>query len=170
MNKLLGRKQCNPLPPHDSGEKLANDFGEFFINKIEKIHSELASQHLDKPVLTSSDSPMYDNTLSEFSPVSTDDVKSILHKSSLKSCELDPVPSWIVRESEDELIPVIQSIINWSFSESTMPEEYKLAILSPRIKKLGLALILNSYRPVSNLQFVSKLIERSAVIQIVSHM
>ena len=170
MNKLLGRKQCNPLPPHDSDEQLANDFGEFFVKKIEKIHSELASQRLDNTVSAGSDSPLYANTLSEFSPVTTDDVKCILHKSSLKSCELDPLPSWMVRESEDELIPVIRSIINLSFTESTVPEEYKLAILGPRIKKLGLALILNSYRPVSNLQFVSKLIERSVVIQIVGHM
>ena len=158
------------MPPHDSDEELANEFGEFFIDKIEKIHSELASQQPDKCVPDNSESVEIESVLSEFSPVSEDDVKCMIHKSSLKSCELDPVPSWIIRQIEDELIPVICSIINLSFEESTMPDEYKLALLCPRIKKLGLSLILNSYRPVSNLQFVSKLIERSVVSQIVGHM
>ncbi len=51
-----------------------------------------------------------------------------------------------------------------------MPEEYKLALLLPHLKKLGLELIKRNYRPVSNLPYVSKLIERCVCYQLVDHM
>ncbi len=50
------------------------------------------------------------------------------------------------------------------------PDDWKLAIILPLIKKLGLELIFKSYRPVSNLQFVSKVTEKAAEIQISNHM
>ena len=97
-------------------------------------------------------------------------MRKLIRRSSIKSCELDPIPTWLLRLCEDELIPVITVIINRSQMSSTMPDEYKLAILRPLIKKMGLALILNSYRPISNLQFVSKIVERSVASQVVDHM
>ncbi len=51
-----------------------------------------------------------------------------------------------------------------------MPYEYKLAILRPLLKKIGLALLLPNYRPVSNLQYISKVVERSVAVQLVGHM
>ena len=169
VNNILGRKQKAPLPPHESAEQLANDFGDFFESKVEKIHASLDSDGPDS-VSVWAEIPSYKTLLSEFSPVTHDDVRKYMHKTSIKCCEMDPVPTWLVRQCEDELIPLISELINLSLVTSTMPDEYKLAILRPGLKKLGIMLILNSYRPISNLQYVSKIVERSVVTQIVGHM
>ena len=49
------------------------------------------------------------------------------------------------------------------------PDQFKEALIVPLLKKLGLELIEKNYRPVSNLQFISKLCERAAGNQLVGH-
>ncbi len=51
-----------------------------------------------------------------------------------------------------------------------MPTSLKKAIIKPMLKKLCLALINKNYRPVSNLAFLSKLIEAVVVLQLVDHL
>ena len=45
----------------------------------------------------------------------------------------------------------------------------KVAHLKPLIKKMGLDLVFKSFCPVSNLSYVSKLVERFAADQLVDH-
>ena len=53
----------------------------------------------------------------------------------------------------------------------SVPKELKRAFLTPLIKKIILdAEILKNYRPVSNLLFLSKLIERIVCVQLVNHL
>ncbi len=51
-----------------------------------------------------------------------------------------------------------------------MPNDLKLGIIKPLLKKLGLDLVKENYRPVSNLPFLGKLIERIVTLQIVDHL
>ncbi len=51
-----------------------------------------------------------------------------------------------------------------------MSERLILAILKPHLKKTGLEIIKANFRPVSNLPYASKLIERAVVNQLVQHM
>ena len=51
------------------------------------------------------------------------------------------------------------SIVNASLQSSTMPANMKSALVHPLLKKLGLPLIKKNYRPVSNLSYISKVIE-----------
>ena len=70
----------------------------------------------------------------------------------------------------DSLLPVITKIINLSLSTGYFSDEWKCAIVNPLLKKPGLDLIFKNYRPVSNLQFVSKLTERAVYEQVHLHM
>ena len=45
----------------------------------------------------------------------------------------------------------------------------KLAIIRPLIKKVGLELIANNYRRVSNLSFLSKILEKTTLNQLMEH-
>ena len=50
------------------------------------------------------------------------------------------------------------------------PDFHKHAVVFPRLKKPSLDVNdLNSYRPISNLSFVSKLVERVAACRFVDH-
>ena len=48
-------------------------------------------------------------------------------------------------------------------------EEWKVAIIHPLLKKLGLDLISSNYRPVSNLPLLSKVVEKAALKQFIKH-
>ena len=50
------------------------------------------------------------------------------------------------------------------------PDECKTALVKPLLKKLGLELVFPSFRPVSNLPFISKFTEKASVNQLSDHM
>ena len=58
-------------------------------------------------------------------------------RSSKKSCSLDPVPTSLVVECMDELLPVITLIINLSLQSGHFPEVWKEAVVTPLLKKCG---------------------------------
>ena len=80
------------------------------------------------------------------------------------------MPTSLVVSMVDELLPSITRILNSSLSLGHFPEEWKAAIVDPRLKKAGQAASLPNLRPVSNLRFVSKLTERAVSDQTVVHL
>ena len=65
---------------------------------------------------------------------------------------LDPIPTWILKEHIDVLLPTITKIVNMSLATSTFPSQFKSAIVKPLLKKSSLdPENLKNYRPVSNL-------------------
>ena len=68
------------------------------------------------------------------------------------------------------MAPVLTVIVNTSLSCADFTPELKRAFVTPLIKKLIFDCeIFKNYRPVSNLSFVSKLIERIICVQLVDH-
>ncbi|KAF7654004.1 hypothetical protein LDENG_00075870, partial [Lucifuga dentata] len=87
------------------------------------------------------------------------------------TCILDPIPSNLFKE----LFPVLSSsvlrIINMSLSVGSVPSAFKTAIVKPLLKKQNTdPQILYNYRPISNLPFMSKLLERAVANQITDHL
>ena len=79
---------------------------------------------------------------------------------STKSSKLDVLPTKVLKEIIKSLLPLLTKIINLLLTEGLFVEEWKVAIIHPLLKKLGLDLISKNYRPVSNLSFLSKVVER----------
>ncbi len=102
-------------------------------------------------------------------PATEEEIKSILLKSPTTSCELNPIPTWLLKVCIDELLPLITEIANLSLSTAIMPKSQKIAIIKPYLKKIILELIIKNYRPVSNLSFLSKTIERVVVKRLIPH-
>ena len=108
-------------------------------------------------------------SLSDFSPVSINEIESIIKKSNNKCCSVDPIPSWLLKACLPSLLPIITNIVNQSLT-SIMPSSYKEAILTPILKKPDLNTEdLKNYRPISNLSYVSKLIEKVIAKQITNY-
>ncbi len=168
VNKLLHRKAETPLPSHTSLEELAERFADFFSDKIMKIREKLLPQrgtfcetHMSGSI------PL----LTEFQEASEEEVKKLIKESAPKSCQLDPVPTWLLKECLSSLLPVITRIVNLSLSSSVVPEKLKEALLSPLIKKALMdSELLKNFRPVSNLAFISKIIEKVVASRTISHM
>ncbi len=168
INTLLHRKKKSPLPNHDSEKGLADDFIDFFSSKIQKIRDQLDIQTV--PYSCSFPDEKCGVEFTEFKPLSEADIRKIILQSSNSSCELDPVPVWLLKDYLDHILPIITSIVNSSYDLAVMPEKLKYAILRPLLKKIGLELILNHFRPVSNLSFLSKVVEKGAAIQLKDYM
>ena len=68
------------------------------------------------------------------------------------------------------LITPITSIINLSLTEGSFPSQFKSAHVSPFLKKPSLNKdSMKNYRPVSNLSFLSKVLEKVVVNQLNTH-
>jgi len=66
--------------------------------------------------------------------------------------------------------PIITTLCNVSFRSATLPASQKQAVVLPRLKKPTLdPNNLSTYRPISNLSFLSKLIEHSVARRSVTH-
>ena len=99
------------------------------------------------------------------------EVWKIICKSPAKSCMLDPIPTWLIKESRSELLPVMTNIINSSLRSSQVPKSTKSAVVTPLLKKFTLNPdILKNYRPVSNLSYISKLLERVVAKRLTDYM
>lgn len=68
------------------------------------------------------------------------------------------------------ILPVITDIVNRSLDCAIMPEMLKIAQIRPRLKKANLDdEIFKNFRPVSNLAFVSKVIEKAVSFHLIEH-
>ena len=69
----------------------------------------------------------------------------------------------------DVLLNPISDIVNSSLQEGSFSDSWKCAVVTPLIKKKGMDLAYKSYRPVSNLPFLSKCIEKAGLNKYVDH-
>ena len=171
--RLLNLQVDKALPPHMDARVLANEMGEYFVRKINAIRSELnADDHSATSGASSliTTAPSSNGTeFSEFTLLSEESVRRIA-ASSIKTCVLDPLPSSILTFCLDELLPVLTKIVNLSLESGVFAEDWNNASVHPLLKKAGLQLINMNFRPVSNLQFTSKITEKAVAIQMQNHM
>ena len=160
LNSLLSRHAPTTLPSTDSTKPstLASSFLDHFRDKITKLSASFP------PMPTFMPDPLptpFPPVLSHFAPATTAEVQAAINKSSNSSCTLDVIPTFLLKACLDSLLVPITSIVNLSLSESTFPSPYKHAIVRPLLKKPSLPRDdLSSYRPISNLNFISKIVER----------
>ena len=156
VNNLTGTKQENPLPAEDN---LPDKFASFFLEKITKIRKGL--DHI-LPYKPWPHSQPTDN-LTHFTPLTDKDVYNLIHRSSGKLCELDPIPGSLFKSTAHTLVLLIGNIINKLLSTGVFLIVWKGAVVKPLLEKPGLECLFKNYRPVSNLPTISKLIKKGAI-------
>ena len=129
---LTGTKAQNPMPDNTGDEKLANNFANYFIQKIQKIWDNLDDYPKFKPRRDSTITP-----LKKFEPTTGDEVTKIIKKMKTKSCELDFLPTLLLKEALPYVINTITSIMNVSLEQGVFPDSWKIAIIRPLLKKTG---------------------------------
>ena len=102
-----------------------------------------------------------DLVLSNLRPCTTEEKKKIVSKSPSKSYSLDPIPTELLEQCSDTLLPVIKDIINIFIGQGTVPDLFKVAHVKPLLKKVNFNPDdMKNYRPISNVSFISKLTEK----------
>ena len=92
-------------------------------------------------------------------------------KSATKSCSLDPIPTDIIKRHIATLVPVITRLVNAFLAKGVVPKSFKRALVTPLLKKSTLdPQVHKNYRPVSNLPFISKVLERVVLRRLLDYL
>ena len=106
-----------------------------------------------------------------FRPVSKETVCNLVLKSPTRSCALGPIPTGLLKACIDSLVPLINRVVNESLESGPVCGVFKQAVVTPLSKKPNLdSDMLKNYRPVSNLPFISKIIEKAVLTQLQEHL
>ena len=85
--------------------------------------------------------------------------------------QLDVIPTDLLKECSEELGPIITTLINYSLAELCFPSIFKNAHVRPLLKKPSLPPeYLDNYSPISNLNFISKILEKVVASRMNSHL
>ena len=172
---LTGATSSYPLPTNYPFEKLPELFSEYFTNKIHIIRSEFDNSVTMNTNTTSDKSDTLNNSsnykLDVFRPVTEEEVKKIILKAKPTSCNLDPIPTHFFLEIVDEILSTLTLLINDSLENGFFPDSLKSAVIKPLLKKTTLDQNdFKNYRPVSNLSFLSKVLERVVLDQLFEYL
>ncbi len=170
VDSLLHQKGKPKLPSSQTHQELADNFNDFFVSKIVKIRASFPDEDSLCGINTTNPSDTVPPILDIFYPASDEEVEKLIRSSPSKHCDLDPIPTWILKEHLNLLLPAITKIVNLSLETSTFPPQFKNAFVKPLLKKASLdPENLKNYRPVSNLTFLSKIIEKVAAARLKEH-
>ena len=168
---------------YGSNFNLATSFNNFFIEKVNSvqdyIEKEKEAYQIHENTLNVFDSndscsagPSRSGSqyLSEFRLCDIDELREIVSGSIKTTFMLDPLPSKVMSKCIDVLLPHLLDLVNTSLSTGSV-DGVKFSFIRPLLKKIDLELShLPSYRPISNLSFISKLVERVVSKRLNEHM
>ncbi len=148
----------------------SNDFMNYFTSKIETIRDKIVTMQLSATVshqIVRYKSP--EEQFHSFSSIGNEELYKLVKSYKPTNCMLDTVPSKLLKEVLPEVIDPLLNIINSSLSSGYVKKTFKLAVIKPLIEKTQLdPKELINYRPISNLPFLSKILEKVVSSQIFS--
>ena len=118
LNSILSRNMPSCFPSFSCASTPAASFLKFFDDKI-----SLLSSKLPPPAIPPNDQSPITPTplLSSFAPSTAEEVRRIIMSSSDTSCDLDVIPTSLLKSALDVLIKPITIIVNMSLSEGSFP-------------------------------------------------
>ena len=167
INILLDEESETVYPTGSSDLEIANNFVAFFQDKVTKLRSRI-------PVAPCSDSAENLNIskLTSFRPTTPDEIRSIISSFPIKCSPMDPLPANLLKNYTTLFIDVWTRIVNLSFEYGSM-DGLKHSVITPLLKDTICkenSDLYSNYRPITNLLFLSKLIERVVAVRIDEHM
>ena len=161
-NSLLGRITPRILP-EGTLSSLPALFDIYFKNKVQIIINSLPPLTLP-PLKTS----IY--KLDSFT-IPTATIIDKLLQAVKSSCKLDPIPTTLLHKLSTHLTPYYKNIIDRSLISGIVPSSMKHAHVTPIIKNSSLDKSdLSNYRPISNLSYISKTLERVVCSQLSNYL
>ena len=138
-----------------------------FTNKVEKLRANIASELVASTLVTGTTAA----TFSSFEKVSQLTVIECILNSAPKSCQLAPIPSKLLIECLDSILPFLTDLFNSFLASGIFPQCFKSAHVTPILKKMCLDHNdLKNYRLVSNLCFIAKILEKLVLSQVSSYL
>ncbi|KAH3848624.1 hypothetical protein DPMN_091004 [Dreissena polymorpha] len=99
------------MPEGESDTAIAENFADHFRDKINKIRDALAS--FEKYTPDHKEVPCFGT----FEELTEDEVKKIINHLQTKSCELDALPTRVLKSFLNELLQFVTKLVNLSLSQ-----------------------------------------------------
>ena len=131
VNTLSNRHPPKILPTIYPSADLPSIFIKHLTNKVEKHRANIASEHDASTLVTGTTAA----TFSSFEKVSQLTVKECILNSATKSCEPDHIPSKLLIECLDSILPSLTDLFNSSLASGIFQQCIKSAIDTPILKK-----------------------------------
>ena len=132
VNNLTDNEKARVLPTAKSDEELANNFLNFFQEKIEKIGSKFPPQESKKKARINPGI----KKLTNFSPTTEEELRKIISEHGVKCSPEDPLPAEVLTANLDTFLPFWVEIVNLSLGIGRM-DKVKSAVILPPIKELN---------------------------------
>ena len=114
--------------------QLPQRFSDFFCQKVSTIRQNIDSCSSAAPPRLA-DQLFSGKPLTHFSAVSETAVSALLQKMACKTCDLDPIPTSLLFDCFEEIVPALTHVVNQSLLSGTFPTVFKHAIVKPLLKK-----------------------------------
>ena len=138
----------------------------FFDAKVAGVRASTS----DAPAPSFSAAPL-GCVLRVFRPLTVADVVAAVRVLPDKQCTSDPLPTRLLKDNVDVLAPFLVEMFNRSLALGVVPSVFKSAYVTPLLKKADLdPADAKSYRPISNLTVLSKLLERLVARQLLDYL
>lgn len=148
-----------------------HDFIHFFENKIISIRDQINVYTISPGQGEASHPAPNSNYFDTFTLIDESEITSIVMSSKPSTSLLDPIPIKLLKEILPIIVESIVNIVNSSLKVGYVPQSFKYAVIKPLLKKPNLnPEIIANYRPISNLPFISKVLERVVTKQLCRHL
>ena len=170
LTKCLRKTTSKSIPDLKSGDAdftspqtKAEVLNEFFISQSQKSVQNVSDSlpSINVPAVSQ-------NTLTELH-ADADSVGRILcNLDPAKSAGYDKIPTRLLKCAAKEIAPSLTCLLNASFRQASLPQDWKDATVTPVFKK-GNAASPTNYRPISLLSVVAKVQERVVYNSLYAH-
>jgi hypothetical protein len=151
---------------------ICDSFSEYFISKIDLLRQNIACKLSDcqlsqpLPPEPTHAGPLLDTV----PPVTPNEVSRHLTSLPSKSSNLGYVPTSLIKTCHPIFYELIAKLATLSFQEGCFPCSFKTFVITPLIKKPNLdSSNLSNYRPISNPNNISKILEKLFLTRLQSH-
>ncbi len=166
----VARLTNNQTPPdlNIPSQFNSNNFMNFFTDKIDNIRNTITN--VDSTASSTSASFITPKEKMQcFPTIGQEELNNLITASKPITCLLDPGATKLLKELSPVAEEPLLNIINSSLSLGYVPKPFKLAVIKPLIKKSQLDPSEQAnYRPISNLLFMSKILEKVVSAQLCS--
>ena len=174
INSILNRdRNTNNFPSYinvngkrvTSHQEIVNHFNNYFANIGKNLAAKIPKAK------KSFESYLRNNvgTSFTFRLVEQAEVKSILKKFKAKtSSGSDGISMKLLKIIQDPILPCLTILINQSLTTGIFPDKFKIAKITPLIKKANI-LDIDNFRPISLLASVSKVVEKCVFSQLYTY-
>ena len=163
INTVVDRKQNKEKTEPDAmSQEKANSFNKYFANVGKEIQDNLKLNVEPKNIVGQCGF--------EFKNETNESIVKIINSLKTETATgYDEISARIIKDSANTIAPILCEIINLGYKTHQFPNCMKKATISALHKKKDVNDFSN-YRPISILPTLSKILEKSATIQLVTHL